>query len=612
MVNKVRKYINTNIIGKNQVLVEEMRYYNHNYGRPDKLAQRAARMAGLVWNYGVLKKHPIDRRGRIRERLIYPESKQPVAFDEKLLWKLLEEKEILVIDFWQVLFYFSLSEEQLWVLLETYTVCPGLAETMKMTKQVPGAYKEQYEALLADFSIKNQRIFQLIEQAKEKNKRVFIRVNQKEERALTADRLIEENHLEKWQEAEQERKEKVLYLTATPLKNKTCVLYKNVNSTGAPYRSHIQENVAVQLYNQIVNLKLHSGSNSCSLFYEYGFVYGGILTCGFSQFLNRLVEQEKIDKLLFVARDGDILEKIYREYFGKAESSYLIFSRAASFELVFQDFPEEYIDKNIKARIYSSKQKNSIKKVLQECGIGQMEKALINDGIDTKAVLSEENYPILRDSLLAKQEEIRELFRKSREAAKRYFLSEVEECKNICIVDVGWHGKSIVYLNYLLKKSYGFKGKVIGAQIGASADRITQQHIQNGLIFPFAFDNEYWRNTDNHKKTYMSDGEIIGVEALFSSPEKTLLRYGDREDGTIDFIYGEQNKNREGICEIHKGIKDFTQEYSYYLRKYNLKLSSRDSYTPLDSFLRNKRNLRLLLKEYKEGENIIHSHRGEG
>ena len=157
-----------------------------------------------------------------------------------------------------------------------------------------------------------------------------------------------------------------------------------------------------------------------------------------------------------------------------------------------------------------------------------------------------------------------------------------------------------------MERKYAWNGTVIGAQIGASDDRVTQQYIRNGLINSYAFEDAYWRKTGTTNGDIMEEDEIICIEALFSSEAKTLLRYKLSEGDSVDFIYGKENENQEKIREIHKGTLDFCEQFIPFLEKYQLHVTARDAYTPLDSLLQNKGCMKKIIHEYKEESNAIH------
>lgn len=386
------------------------------------------------------------------------------------------------------------------------------------------------------------------------------------------------------------------------LNNYKMLFSSKAQNLGNPYRPYFKANIILDLYSLIVNEQFHSGMKY-SLLYEYGFEAGGLLTYGFCQYLDRLAKENNIDKFIFIARDGDIIKKIYDKYFGKVETDYLIFSRFASLELIFKDYPLEYIENNILPRV-DRKNKNTVRDVLVECGLLELEKYLLEYQLNSTDIFSFSEYQKLKILVLDKKEEVIEIFSVSYSAAREYFLPVVGGYKNICIVDLGWRGTSIIYLKHLLSK-FDFKGNVIGALIGASNNRLTQTYIRNGMINVFAFENDMSFDELNINGQPLSYEQILCFEALFSSEECSLLRYVYDEYKNVSMIYSNNNPNVQLTKQIQSGVFDFVEEYDWYAKKFNLRVTATDAYTPLKYILYNKKLLDLIIKSYIEKEKAI-------
>ncbi|MGN1008691.1 MAG: hypothetical protein ACI4PV_07065, partial [Butyricicoccus sp.] len=48
------------------------------------------------------------------------------------------------------------------------------------------------------------------------------------------------------------------------------------------------------------------------------------------EFINKVVKEQDVDKILFVARDGYILKKVYDTFFHECANEYILFSRFCS------------------------------------------------------------------------------------------------------------------------------------------------------------------------------------------------------------------------------------------------------------------------------------------
>ena len=602
LANQIRRYINANFIENNVKLVNEMQRYNKTYGRIDNSLKRAKLITKLYIQYAILSREPFEVKQIESGRLKYPESSLSQNFETEDMLNKIEKADIIVFDAWNVLFYPSLNENQLLSLFEVIAGHPGISECKDIEKMLSEEESKLLDEIKADFTFENEYLHMVWKMAEKMKKTVLIRNNSvyHTERELKLLMKKYSYHGEIYTC----RQGSKLFITRD-LDNVEKIKYIDVNILGDKYRPYLYSNAVTALYNQIVNLNLHDRKTGKSLFYEYGLTCGGILTCGFCQYLNAIAKREKIDKFIFVARDGDIIRKIYDKFYREQESSYLVFSRFASYEIVFEDYPEEYLDKNIKARIFRKNSDNSIKKILQECKLEFLEAYLYERNLRAEDILDVNNYEGLRKVFLNHKVEIQNSFQETCNAAKQYILQHVKNFNKVCVVDLGWHGKSIIYLKHLLENSYKWDGKVLGAMVGAAGDEVTQNYVRSGIINPYAFENEYWRRTGCKNGEYMSENEIICIEALFSSEADTLLRYQYGKDGKVEFIYGKSNKNKENIQQVHEGIMDFAEQFVPVLNKYHLKITSRDAYTPLDFAMQNKKYLNMIYEKYYEVPNAI-------
>ena len=599
----LRKLFNEVFVYRNTKLTTELIKYNELYGRIDNDFKRMLHVIDFYIKYVILRKNGIYEKQKKAERLIYPESE----INQKNFFitakKKIESKDTVYFDLKDVLFDFPLTDKPFKAFIETNTLFIGLSNAALNVEMIQPETREAIKECFIGSSLINGAIKELYDYAKSLNKTVFLvnNTNVNEEWMLE---LIRRNKVEERIVPKSKIPGGKIHITTTK-KNEDDILYKNINYMGEPYRPFNCRNVVNSFYNHSVNLKLHSGSCAYSQFYEYGFVCGGILTYGYCQYLNELAKKDKIDKFLFVARDGDVMSRIYKKYFAMIDSSYLIYSRFASYELIFQDFPEEYIELNIRPRIYRKNSDNTIGKIIQECGIEAIIPFLQARHLKAEDVLNDDNFLQFKNLVLMYKDVIQASFQNTCDAAKQYFLQEIVNYKKICIVDLGWHGTSIVYLKHLFEKQYRWTGQVVGALIGAVNDDVVQNYISRGVIHTYAFRNEFARRDVKDYYDPFEYDEIVCIEALFSSPSDTLLRYQRCENGTTDFIYGKKNKNKQKIIEIHKGIEDFVESFHPIVNKFGLTVFSDDAYRPLDNMMKNKKMRKKIFDQYYEEINAI-------
>ena len=97
--------------------------------------------------------------------------------------------------------------------------------------------------------------------------------------------------------------------------------YPNVQEEGNHYRPMDMSAIIGSMYRGLVNIRLHSQCEIYPMLYEYGYVYGGLLALGYCQFIHRFVREHGITRILFLARDGDILKQVYERLYPKRRRS---------------------------------------------------------------------------------------------------------------------------------------------------------------------------------------------------------------------------------------------------------------------------------------------------
>lgn len=351
----IRKRFDVYIVKNNDWVVGELQRNYKIYGRSDSIIERAALVLQLFIKFVVLKRNPLRVRQKRAMKLKYPESADNQQIQEQILIERIKKVDVIIFDLWGVLVCPLLGTRQLFALFETVM---GPKETFKYIDLRSVINKEQQkclEEISRDFCLNNEYMHYIWNRAKLMGKKVFLCNNSAFDDTFA--KTIAENFAYAGEIYQGDIHDE-LYITADSGEKKA-IFYKNVNELGKWYRPFYHENVITDFYNRIVNCRFHAGQPEKNIFYEYGFVCGGILTCGFCQYLNELVKQENIEKFLFVSRDGDIIKKIYDKYYKKCDTAYLYYSRAASNELLF----EKNQDAEVAAKQYFMQEINGYKNI---------------------------------------------------------------------------------------------------------------------------------------------------------------------------------------------------------------------------------------------------------
>ena len=350
--------------------------------------------------------------------------------------------------------------------------------------------------------------------------------------------------------------------------------------------------------------RLNNGKQVFSKEYEHGFLYGGIIACGFCDFIDHFAAQHEDEMIWFLARDMDIIHRIYQENFNTLESKYVVVSRAAATKLNIREFPGRYYQYFFKNYMENGTLK--IGKILQEVGLDVLIPFLFEEGLNVKQIFSEKNYDALHRLYQNHIDEVCEAMSDTVEGAKRYFNSMLDGKKKICVVDLGWNGTIMIELKRFFK-SYFPDVQLDCALIGASNTHITTDMISVGDLSSFAFSTLENTNLCLEDGTFKGTMKVMCMEAMFSSIQPTLLSYGLDRHGQPVLNYGDQTEEDWLIKDMQTGMRDFACEYYAQVRKCarKFKLSPVDAFGPYMTVCDDFQYLYLLFSHVKEYEDRV-------
>lgn len=118
--------------------------------------------------------------------------------------------------------------------------------------------------------------------------------------------------------------------------------YQNVNKNVLLYRPMDMSSMIGGAYRGLVSNHLYNGSEKFSIDYEYGYVYGGLFVVGYCHFIHEYYEQHYLDRLLFLARDGDILNRVYQKLYPDDRTVYVYWSRKAATKLMADEDKHDF------------------------------------------------------------------------------------------------------------------------------------------------------------------------------------------------------------------------------------------------------------------------------
>ena len=241
--------------------------------------------------------------------------------------------------------------------------------------------------------------------------------------------------------------------------------YTNVNNIGGKTRVNYMSYITSRIYSAIVNNHLYSTNKNYDEEYKLGFIYGGIYVLGFIQWINKFAIDNDVDKILFLARDGDIYSKLYNLLPEHKNWEYFYWSRLAGAKFTAMENFYEFCQRMIwhKARgLYNIK----IEHLLSFLGLESLISNLKSYNLNQEDLLTKETAPLVEQFFYDNKTTILELFKSDIDATIRKIEETVGNEKKIAIVDVGWAGTGPLIIKNIINKYLKLDCKVYSLLAG--------------------------------------------------------------------------------------------------------------------------------------------------
>ncbi|MCL2254938.1 MAG: hypothetical protein FWC09_10900, partial [Lachnospiraceae bacterium] len=380
--------------------------------------------------------------------------------------------------------------------------------------------------------------------------------------------------------------------------------YPNVNTQGYSFRAEDMSAIGGSIYRGLVNSYIHNGCNLFNVDYELGFIYGGLFTVGYCQFIHEYAYAHELDKILFLSRDGDILKKVYDLLYPHdtypIKTEYVYWSRLAAMKMGAGLFKHDYLRRFLYHKV---NQGYSLKAVFQAMEISDMlKKCMDSIGVKTEeTVLNESNVKSVKEFLINNWAEVLAHYNEELEAGREYYREVLKNCQKAAAVDVGWVGSGAVSLDKIVNKIWGFNCEITGLLAGTNTVHSAEANINEELFYTgklksYLFSQQHNRNL--WKTHDAAKGDNLVVEMLLSSPTGGFK--GFINGGFIFKNITETDQKKAGDCQ--KGILDFAD---YFIKHAPAaKVSASDAYAPIALLLNNSEYWKLVLSGEFKNANI--------
>ena len=351
-------------------------------------------------------------------------------------------------------------------------------------------------------------------------------------------------------------------------------LYLNSDFVGNNYRPEHMSRLIGSAYSGLVNNKLHCGMESYSMLYEYGYVYSGIFVLGFCRYIHELQAKTGADKILFLARDGDLLKKVYDKLYPGSPTYYFLWSRLAAVKLCAGENILDFVRRFV---YHKSNGKYTAGKIFREMGLEH----LLEGFEPGDVIIDGKNVDKIEKYLLDNVDKVAEGYKPDTRGAKRYFAQMLGGSRKALAVDVGWAGSGGVAIGRLADE-WGFGTEIIGVIAGTNTETNDQPDasealLQCGKMYSYCFSQRHNRHI--YEAHDAAAGHNIFFEMLLGSESPSLK--GFKENGEPVFSPNEKD-NAETVRLIHKGACDFVDDYMAHFGNipFMLDITGSDAYAP--------------------------------
>lgn len=372
--------------------------------------------------------------------------------------------------------------------------------------------------------------------------------------------------------------------------------YKNVNDIGNKTRINGMSYITGRVYSAIINYHLYCDNKKYDEAYKLGFIYGGIYVLGFVQWVNRFAVNYKIDKVLFLARDGDVYSRMYDKLPEHKEWEYFYWSRLAGMKITAFENYYEFCQRMIwhKARgCYNIR----IEHFLNYYGLENLVGKLSDYDLSKDDILSKKTAQNLEDMFYDYKNIIIESFRNDIDATLNYVKRAVGNAQRIVIVDVGWAGTGPMILKKIIKHYLNLDCQVYSLLAGyrQPIENLSALYMMDESIQSYLFSENSNRDLLDQHCNYGTPKNNLLLEIFTQSCTPSFLGY--TSDG-LEFDR-EESQNYETIHKINCGIEDFVDNYirTFNNDRFILNISPYDAYSPFNELKNSSDRLETILSE---------------
>ena len=289
-----------------------------------------------------------------------------------------------------------------------------------------------------------------------------------------------------------------------------------------------------------------------SYYEKLGYEIFGPICSSFTNWIHKIISENKIENILFCARDMKLIQEIYNEYYGneKVNNVYFYVSRKSTYlpYLYVQQGYSKFAD-----LIPYGNRKVEIKELLELYNINNINVDIL-ERYDLDANKKYQMSELSKSSNFKKyynNEILKIVNKKGKEQYQNFikYLKANHIDKKTAIVDLGWRGTTQKIMMDIVGKN------IYGLYFGLYTKN--ERYLKNNY-WTYLFKDE---KSEYASKVYSF---MTIIELLFSALHGSTIGYSS--NSKIPYILSDSaNKNNEFIIGIQKGAMDFCKDVKKYI-----------------------------------------------
>ena len=328
--------------------------------------------------------------------------------------------------------------------------------------------------------------------------------------------------------------------------------------------------LAASFYRALIHRKMVLPQHEENLLFKHGYRVGGILAFGFCQWIDELAKREGCDRILFSARDCEVLYKLYKKHFDNCDARYLQISRSAIMQVATGPYTYSYLHRKLLVWANMHAKTKPLSTIFTEAGFDYLVPELEKHDIEPSMFPCLLRQDQLEEFVYSCCDLVREHAAQNIAAAKAYFADMLAGAKKVLVVDVGWGGTCAqAFAHFVREHMPEMHVEVVSALMCSNRSETAIGSLEQENVFVYAGDTQHNRDLLEHmtpdaKTCSATELELhhMPLEYLFTSKDASLVSYELDKSGDPFFVrmpYAPANTVE--IDEIQRGILSFADDW---------------------------------------------------